>query len=69
MIHDKFCPMAVPHIPSFMCICSVLENVRTDERERMANMLQAKGCENRNCGHTACVVYFNAGRIVKGVAV
>lgn len=68
MIHDKFCPMAVRLAPTFVCLCDDIANVRADERERMAGMLQAKGCEDRNCGHTACVVYFNAGRILQGVS-
>lgn len=36
MSHDKFCPMAVPHIPRFMCICDVIAKVRVDEREQSA---------------------------------
>lgn len=39
------------------------------ERERIAALLRGKTCPDANCGHTACVVYFNASRIAQGIAV
>ena len=40
MTHDKFCPIGVPHIPSFMCFCDVLAKVRADEREQAAQRME-----------------------------
>ena len=36
--------------------------------EQIALKLEEKACADRNCGHSACVAYFNAGRIVRGIA-
>ena len=49
MTHEKFCPMTIPHIPSFMCICNVIAQVRADEREQAAHRVAKAIKHNRSC--------------------
>ena len=41
MTHDKFCGLTDDRSPEYDCICPVIAEVRQDEREKVAQKIEA----------------------------